>query len=276
MADVKDLTVEEKLKALYSLQSIDVQLDDFERLKGELPIEVKDLEDEIEGLRLRIAKIEQEIADKTTNIDNQKQGMKNAEMIRVKYEEQQMNVKNNREYEALSKEIELQKLEHQLCQKRIGEAERYIEEKNEMIKETKDKIKIRETELKEKQVELKKIIAETDKEEKELKKKSEKAKDTLEDRLKKAYTHIRKSYRNGMAVVKVDRNACGGCFNEIPPQLQVEIGQRKKIIVCENCGRILVDTEIDATEDSKKEEQIEVKEVKVSKAKKVSKKESKK
>lgn len=251
MAKVKEFTVEEKLKALYKLQTIDVQLDEFERLKGELPIEVKDLEDEIEGLKKRISKYEEEIEEKNKQIEQQKIGMKEAEMIRTKYEEQQMNVKNNREYEALAKEIEMQKLDYQLCQKKIKEAEQVIEEKKGLIEDTNKTIESRDNELKEKQVELKKIISETEKEEKALRKKSEEAKSQLEERLQKAYIRIRKNYRNGLAVVKVERNACGGCFNEIPPQVQVEISQRKKTLVCENCGRILVDPEIDQEEGKK-------------------------
>jgi predicted nucleic acid-binding Zn-ribbon protein len=251
MADTKELTAEEKLKALYHLQTIDAKLDNFERLKGELPIEVSDLEDEVIGLQKRIEKLEADIATKNKKIDGHRNAMKDSETMRVRYEEQQMDVKNNREFEALGKEIELQKLEYQIGEKKIRECQIEIEERNKLIQETQGKIDERESELKEKKVELEKIIAETEKEEKKLQKESDKAKAKLESRLVTAYSRIRKNYRNGMAVVKVERSSCGGCFNEIPPQLQVEIAQRKKIIVCENCGRILVDTEIDSKEEKK-------------------------
>lgn len=238
---VKELTVEEKLKALAKLQIIDSKIDEIETLRGELPIEVNDLEDELAGLQTRIGKINDEIKEYTDEIAERKNATKQAEALIQKYLEQQNNVKNNREFEALSKEIELQKLEMQLAEKKIKEAHFGIDSKKDYQKESEAAIENKKLDLEAKKLELERIVQETSKEEEVLRKQSDKAKVDIEERLMKAYNRVRKNYVNGLAVVAIDRNSCGGCFNRIPPQRQSEIGQRKKVIVCEHCGRILVD-----------------------------------
>jgi predicted nucleic acid-binding Zn-ribbon protein len=245
MAAVKELTVEEKLKALYELQKIDSEIDRIQVLKGELPIEVQDLEDELSGLQTRIEKIKDEVKETETYIEEKKLSIKESESLIKKYNKQLDSVKNNREYEALTKEIELQKLEIQLCEKRIREAHEQIKQKNEYLDQTKKAVTAKKKELEAKKEELEKIVAETEKEEKDLLKKSKKAQGEIDERLLSAYNKIRSSYKNGLAVVKIDRDSCGGCYSKIPAQRQYEIAQRKKVIVCENCGRILVDAAID-------------------------------
>lgn len=239
---VKELTVEEKLKALAKLQIIDSKIDEIETLRGELPIEVNDLEDELAGLNTRINKINDEVKEYNDEIANRKNAMKQAETLIQKYQEQQNNVKNNREFDALSKEIELQKLEIQLSEKKIKEAHLGIESKKDYQKESELLIENKKKDLEAKKLELDRIVAETSKEEEVLRKESNAAKVDIEERLMKAYDRVRKNYVNGLAVVPIERNSCGGCFNRIPPQRQSEIAQRKKVIVCEHCGRILVDT----------------------------------
>lgn len=246
MSKVKDApkidnSVEEKLKALYRLQKIDTKTDDIQILKGELPMEVKDLEDELAGLKTRIGKIEDELKEMDENIANRKITNKESEALVKKYQKQQNNVKNNREFDALSKEIELQKLDIQLGEKRIREAADEMQAKTEYLDTSKKAIKDKEKNLKQKKEELEHIIEETDVEEKSLIKKSKDLQSRIEERLLQAYHRIRSSYKNGLAVVTVQRDACGGCYNAIPPQTQMEIRQHKKIIVCEHCGRILVD-----------------------------------
>jgi len=236
-----DTSVEEKLRALYRLQRIDSKVDDIQILKGELPMEVKDLEDELAGLKTRIGKIEDELNEMENNIATRKNAIKESESLIKKYQKQQNNVKNNREYDALSKEIELQKLDIQLSEKRINEAQNDIDQKKEYLELSKKAIKDKEKNLKQKKEELEHIIEETDAEEKGLQKKSKEQQSKIDDRLIQAYHRIRNSYKNGLAVVTVQRDACGGCYNAIPPQTQAEIRQHKKIIVCEHCGRILVD-----------------------------------
>ncbi|HUM47949.1 MAG TPA: C4-type zinc ribbon domain-containing protein [Chitinophagales bacterium] len=236
-----DNSVEEKLRALYRLQKIDTKTDDIQILKGELPMEVKDLEDELTGLKTRIGKIEDELKEMEENIANRKNSIKEAESLIKKYQKQQNNVKNNREFDALSKEIELQKLDIQLGEKRIKEATDDMNAKSEYLELSKKAIKEKEKNLKQKKEELEHIIEETDAEEKALLKKSKEQQAKIEERLIQAYHRIRSSYKNGLAVVTVQRDACGGCYNAIPPQTQMEIRQHKKIIVCEHCGRILVD-----------------------------------
>ena len=241
MASVKDFSVEEKLKSLVMLQKIDCKLDEIQILKGELPMEVKDLEDELAGLKTRITKIEDDLSQVEEAVTNRKNSIKESEALIKKYQKQQNNVKNNREYDALSKEIEMQKLEIQLNEKRIREAEGDVASRTEAIDLAKKAIKDKEKNLKIKREELEHIIEETDAEEKALVKKSKDQASKIEDRLLQAYHRIRTSYRNGMAVATVNRDACGGCYNAIPPQTQMEIRQHKKIIICEHCGRVLVD-----------------------------------
>lgn len=236
----KDLSVEEKLQQLWDLQQIDTKIDKIQILKGELPIEVKELEDEVEGLRTRLQNSESEALEMEEEIKNRKNAKALAKELISRYEKQQNNVKNNREYDALSKEIELQKLEIQLCDKKIADATVKIESKQAVLEETEKNIKEREKNLKNKKKELEKIIEETELEEKELQKESDKQAKKVEERLLKAYTRIRGAYKNGLAVVAVLRDACGGCYAKIPPQRQLEIRQRKRIITCEHCGRILL------------------------------------
>ena len=237
---VKEVSVDEKLQQLWELQQIDTKIDKIQILKGELPIEVKDLEDDIEALRTRLQNSQNEVTELEEDIKTRKNAKALAKELISRYEKQQDNVKNNREYDALSKEIELQKLEIQLCEKKINDATAKIESKQGMLDETDKQIKEREKNLKNKKKELEKIIEETELEEKELQKESDKQSKKVEDRLLKAYTRIRGAYKNGLAVVAVLRDACGGCYAKIPPQRQMEIRQRKRIITCEHCGRILV------------------------------------
>ena len=236
MASVKDFSVEEKLTAVLGLQ--------IKTLKGELPMEVKDLEDEIAGLQTRINNIDAEIGNINTFIEEKTNAKKDALALIKKYEKQQDNVKNNREFEAISKEMEMQELEVKLNDKHIKDATYEQRDRTNSRLKTEEKIQVVEESLKVKRTELEKITADTDKEEKALAKKSEEAKEKVDPRLLTAYERIRSSYRNGLAVVPILRDSCGGCFNVIPPQRQSEIRQHKKIIVCEHCGRILVDTDL--------------------------------
>lgn len=244
MATVKEYSVEEKLASLLRLQKIDSKLDEIEILKGELPMEVKDLEDELEGLNTRLTNLEDEIKGIQVFITEKKDAIKEADALIKKYEKQQDNVKNNREYEAITKEVEMQTLEMKLNEKQIKEANEKVKERNGVLDLAKKAIKEKEANLKHKKTELEKIISDTDKEEKQLEKESHKAGEDVDPRLLTAYEKIRKTYRNGLAVVSIERDSCGGCFNVIPPQRQAEIRQRKKIIVCEHCGRILVDPDL--------------------------------
>ncbi|MCS6991851.1 MAG: C4-type zinc ribbon domain-containing protein [Chitinophagales bacterium] len=237
--------IEEKLHNLYLLQLIDSKLDQLQVLKGELPMEVKDLEDEVAGLRLRIEKNQEEAKKYEDAIAHRRNSIKDAEALIKKYQKQQNNVKNNREYEALNKEIELQRLEIQLHEKKIKEASEQLAQLQALEQSIKKAIKEKEKHLALKQEELQHILAETEEEEKVLRKKSAEQSAKLEPRLLQAYQRIRKTYRNGLAVVTIKRDACGGCFNAIPPQTQLEVRQRKKIIICEHCGRILVDEGLD-------------------------------
>lgn len=238
-------TVEEKLRALYHLQNIDSKIDEIRILRGELPIEVQDLEDELEGLNTRIRNLEKEMSELHEKIANHQKNIGNAEALIGKYTKQQDNVKNNREFEALAKEIELQKLEIELSNKRIREFGRDAESKQRFLEEAQRRADSKKRDLEVKRRELQQIIEETGREEAELTKESNKASEGIEERLLTAYQRIRKNYRNGLAVVTVDRDSCGGCFGKIPPQRQMEIRQHKKLILCEHCGRILVDANID-------------------------------
>jgi predicted nucleic acid-binding Zn-ribbon protein len=244
MATIKDFSVEEKLSALVTLQKIESKLDEIQILKGELPMEVSDLEDEIQGLNARQTRIEEEINGIKEFIEQKKETITESEALIKKYEKQSTNVKNNREFEAINKEIEMQQLEIKLAEKHIKDANEEIAEKAVMLEKAKKNVSSKETVLKGKKDELEKIISATEKEEKHFNKLSSEAREKVDERLLLSYDRIRKNYRNGLGVVPVVRDACGGCFNAIPPQKQSEIKQRKKIIICENCGRILVDTEL--------------------------------
>lgn len=249
MAAVKDFSVEEKLTALVRLQKIDSKLDEIKVLKGELPMEVSDLEDELQGLNARRTRIEEEINGISEFIEQKKNAIKDSEALVKKYEKQSEAVKNSREFEAINKEIEMQQLEGKLADKHIRDANEELAEKAKALEVVKKQIAGRETTLGHKKGELDKIIAETEKEEKHYLDIADDARKDTDDRLLYSYDRIRKSYRNGLAVVPVVRDACGGCFNAIPPQRQSEIRQRKKVMICENCGRILVDDELNnATE----------------------------
>ncbi len=244
MANVKDFSVEEKLVAVLALQKIDSKIDEIQTLKGELPMEVKDLEDEIAGLQTRINNIDAEINTINTFVETKTQAKKDAEALIKKYEKQQDNVKNNREFEAINKEMEMQELEVRLNEKHIKDAGFDLRDRQNARMKTEEKIRNVEESLAIKRAELEKITVDTDKEEKVLAEKSAEAKHKVDPRLLTAYERIRGSYRNGLAVVPIMRDSCGGCFNVIPPQRQSEIRQHKKIIVCEHCGRILVDTDL--------------------------------
>ena len=244
MATVKDFSVEEKLIAVLTLQKIDSKIDEIHTLKGELPMEVKDLEDEIEGLQTRINNIDAEINSINSFIDGKTNDKKESLALTKKYEKQQENVKNNREFEAINKEIEMQELEIKLNDKHIKDATYEQKDRLNARIKTEEKIETVNGSLKVKRTELEKITADTEKEEKILQKSSDEAKEKVDARLLTAYERIRTSYRNGLAVVPILRDSCGGCFNVIPPQRQSEIRQHKKIIVCEHCGRILVDIDL--------------------------------
>lgn len=244
MANVKDFSFEEKLISVLSLQKIDSKIDEIKTLKGELPMEVKDLEDEIEGLQTRIQNIDAEINNINAFIDGKTEAKKEAQALIKKYEKQQDNVKNNREFEAINKEMEMQELEVRLNEKHIKDATFEQKERVTARQRTEDKIADVQEALDLKRKELEKISVETEKEEAILAEKSAEAKEKVDPRLLSAYERIRASYRNGLAVVPIIRDSCGGCFNVIPPQRQSEIRQHKKIIVCEHCGRILVDTDL--------------------------------
>lgn len=239
-----ELTVAEKLKDLFELQLVDSQINKIEILKGELPVEVEDLSDEIQGLETRIKRLQNQVKDLDQEADKHEANIKEAQNLIHRYQQQLDNVKNNREFEALTKELEMQNLEIQLSEKKIKQSNIEIQAKQETLKAAEDRMEHKLKELETKKVELSKIIEKTEKEEKRLRDIAEKVRQHIEVRLVKAYDKIRHSYSNGLAVVTVERNACGGCFNKIPPQLQLEIGQRKKIIACEHCGRILVDDQL--------------------------------
>ncbi len=239
-----ELSVEEKLKALFSLQTVDSQIDNILKLRGELPLEVQDLEDEIVGLETRFQKFVDEIKQIEQKAGQKKVEIKKAEDLIKKYTEQQKNVRNNREYDAINKEVEFQQLEIQLCEKHIKEFTFRAEELKVDSGSTETLLERRKTDLELKNKELQEIIEETQKEEEQLRSKSSELEKIIEPRLLTAYKRIRTNMRNGLAVVKVERDACGGCFAKIPPQRQLEIRTRKKIIVCEYCGRILIDPEM--------------------------------
>ena len=229
------------MQHLYELQRIDTEIDKIKTLRGELPLEVQDLEDEIAGLETRLENLKNEISEADKSVTNKKQEITKSEELIKKYSEQLDNVRNNREYDALSKEIEFQKLEIELQEKRIREAQKLKAEKEVNLEISNKQYTEKKADLEAKKAELDDIIAETHKDEEALIKKSEELSQNIEERLLTAYRKIRDNARNGLAVVTVDRDACGGCFNKIPPQRQLDIRSRKKIIVCEYCGRILID-----------------------------------
>ncbi len=243
-AQATDLSIEDKLKALHKLQTVDSKTDKIKVLRGELPLEVQDLEDEIAGLKTRANNFEEEVKQLEKSIGERRKEIEAAEALMARYKEQQNNVRNNREYDSLSKEIEFQGLEIELAQKKIKTANTEIEEKKKAIESSKKELKERTNDLENKKKELEEIVSETEKEEKDLMELSKEVEEIIEPRLCNAYKKIRKNARNGLAVVPVERDACGGCFNKIPPQRQLDIRSRKKIIVCEHCGRILIDKEL--------------------------------
>jgi len=243
--DEKEISIEEKLRALHELQNVVSSIDKIKMLRGELPLEVQDLEDEITGLKTRLHNLEDEIRSLETAINNKKIAIKESQTLITKYTEQQSNVRNNREYDSLSKEIEFQTLEIQLSEKRIKEFTAEMSAKKETIVSSKELLSERMEDLVRKNRELDEITEETKIEEERMKAKAEKIESFIEPRLLSAFKRIRKNARNGLAVVTIQRDACGGCFNKIPPQRQLDIASRKKIIVCEYCGRILVDDNID-------------------------------
>jgi uncharacterized protein len=239
-----EISVEDRLRALYSLQLVDSEIDKIKTLRGELPLEVQDLEDDIAGLETRLGNLREEVVVLEKSVSKKHSEIGDSEALIKKYDEQQKNVRNNREFDSLSKEIEYQNLEIELYNKKIKEYNAQIEEKKAVIKESEALLDERKSDLENKRSELDEIISDTQKEEEGLYKKLEKVQDIIEERLLTAYRRIRSNARNGLAVVPVERDACGGCFNQIPPQRQLDIKSRKKIIVCEYCGRILVDDEI--------------------------------
>lgn len=251
MAKSKEVTVEEKLRALYDLQLIDSRIDEIRNVRGELPLEVRDLEDEIAGLNKRLSNLNSDVENLDIDISNKKIAIEEANTLMSKYTEQQKNVRNNREFDSLSKEVEFQTLEIQLCEKRISEFGAKIAQKKEVIAETEEKVAERNTHLGHKKSELDAIIAETDKEENLLQEKSKEFGALIDERLLKAYNRIRTNVRNGLAVVSIERGASGGSFFTIPPQRQVEISTRKKVIIDEHSGRILVDAALAEEEKAK-------------------------
>jgi len=240
----EEVSIEQKLIALYTLQQIDSQVDKIKIIRGELPLEVEDLEDEIAGLQTRITNFHKQEEEFNNLILEQKGVMKDSEALLVKYKEQQMNVRNNREYDSLTKELEFQTLEIELAEKKIKEVVYKIELLKAEIEKAEEKLKDKNLDLDAKNKELSDIVKETVLEENKLVDKSNENEKFIEDRLLTAYKRIRKNARNGLAVVQIERDACGGCFNKIPPQHQLDIRVHKKIIVCDYCGRILVDNEV--------------------------------
>jgi hypothetical protein len=253
MATKTELTVEEKLRALYDLQLIDSRIDEIRNMRGELPLEVEDLEDEVAGMNTRLEKLNSDLQLIEEQINEKKNGIEEAKLLIKKYSAQQDNVRNNREYNSLSKEVEYQGLEIELAEKNIREYKAQIEQKNQVIEETKARFDERSEHLKHKQNELAAILKETEKEEQTLTEESKKFEASIEERLVKAYKRIRNSVKNGLAVVPVERGASGGSFFTIPPQVQMEIAGRKKIITDEHSGRVLVDPDL-ANEEREKME----------------------
>ena len=253
--DPTDLSVEERLKALYQLQTTLSAIDEERALRGELPLEVQDLEDETAGLTTRVEKINNDIKEFEDAVKQKKAEINEAQASVERYKTQLNDVKNNREYDTLSKEIEFQTLEIELCNKKIREANAKVEEKNADLKATEEQIADRRQALEEKKNELEEIMEETRAEEERLKEKAKELEVKIEPRLLASFKRIRKNARNGLGIVYVQRDACGGCFNKIPPQRQLDIKMHKKIIVCEYCGRILIDPELAGVKTDKPAEE---------------------
>lgn len=249
-AATKEFSVEDKLRALHQLQVIDSEIDKIRTVRGELPLEVQDLEDVVQGLETRMSKINEDIAEREEFISGRKIAIDESKALVKKYTKQLDSIKNNREYDSLNKEIEFQNLEVELAEKKIRDAQAKIEFHNESKTATQQTINERNEILEEKRKELDTIVASTEKEEKGLLKKSGEAEKVVDERLLSAYKRIRGAARNGLAVVSVERDACGGCFSKIPPQRQLDIKAHKKVIVCEHCGRILVDANMFAEEEN--------------------------
>jgi predicted nucleic acid-binding Zn-ribbon protein len=243
-------TVAQKLEAILNLQKIDSRLDAIVKIRGALPEEVQDLEDEIIGYETRLEKFNKDINTLEEDIKRYKENIKESEKLIKKYQEQQMNVRNNREYDAITKELELQDLDIQVSKKKITEAQIRIEGKNKDVEELSEILKERKKDLTTKQEELKTIVSESESDENKLSSDREKSSKKIEDRLLKSYNKIRDNAKNGLAVVMVKREACGGCFNIVPPQRQADIREKKKLIVCEHCGRILAGVEDDLEEEA--------------------------
>ena len=242
--DPSELTVEEKLRALYQLQTMLSEIDKIKTLRGELPLEVQDLEDEVAGLSTRIEKLKSEMDELKSSVAAKKIEIEKCKASVEKYKTQQDNVRNNREYDVLSKEIEFQSLEIELCEKKIKEFTAAQKDKEQEISQSEVALEERNKDLEAKKAELDEIVSETKQEEEKLREKAKVLETTIESRLLQAFKRIRKNSRNGLGIVYVQRDACGGCFNKIPPQKQMDIRMRKKIIVCEYCGRIMVDPEL--------------------------------
>ncbi len=253
MATKTEVTVEEKLRALYDLQLIDSRIDEIRSVRGELPLEVEDLEDEVAGMNTRLEKLKADLEIIEEQIKEKKNNIEESKALIKKYSTQQDNVRNNREYNSLTKEVEFQELEIQLAEKNIKEYRAQIEQKSQVIEETKSRFDERSEHLKHKQNELDEILKETEKEEQTLIKQSDTFESQIEPRLIKAYKRIRTNVKNGLAIVAVERGASGGSFFTIPPQVQMEIAGRKKIITDEHSGRILVDPDL-ANEEREKME----------------------
>lgn len=247
-AETKEITVKEKLKALYDLQVVVSEIDKIKTLRGELPLEVQDLEDDIAGLETRIENFSVEIKECEDTIASRKLDIENSKSLIEKYKEQQDNVRNNREFDFLSKEMEFQGLEIELAEKRIREAQAIARNKSEEMAVSQEQLEERKKDLEIKQQELEEIVSETRSEEENLREKAKEIEVLIEPRLLAAFKRIRKSARNGLAVVTVQRDACSGCFNKIPPQRQMDIKMCKKIIVCEYCGRIMIDSNLTSEE----------------------------
>ena len=253
--DVAEMSVEQKLKTLYQLQTTLSEVDKIKTLRGELPLEVQDLEDEIAGFTTRLNKYEEEFASREADIEMKQHKIAEAKSLMDRYQEQQKDVKNNREYDMLSKEIEFQTLEIELQNKKIGEARAGIEKRLQEIEECKAVLDDRQQALAEKKAELDDIVAETKAQEEKLREKGKTLEVQIEPRLLTAFKRIRKNSRNGLGIVYVQRDACGGCFNKIPPQRQLDIRMRKKIIVCEYCGRIMIDPELAGVKPAETQEE---------------------
>jgi predicted nucleic acid-binding Zn-ribbon protein len=254
--DKKGISVEAKLRALYAIQLIDSRIDKIHAMRGELPLEVEDLEDDVAGLEARLGNLTEDVKNLNDEITGKKNGIKNSEALIKKYKEQLNNVKNNREYDSLNKEIEFQELEIQLHTKRIKEFEMTLRTKEELLGTTESKLQERKNDLKLKRSELDDIVSSTEKEEQILRKKSEEAKKLIEERLLNAYERIRSGAPNGMAVVPIEREASAGSFIQLPPQKQLDVASRKRVMVDEHSGRILVDAELAMEEQARMDEEL--------------------